>query len=281
MVAVAKEFFLFFNVISNSGIQFNLLTSNNSNEFMTIKYIQLCGLLMFFGLTTPLHAETWQLKLEGGAVFQTRSDVQIPPDTGTRFSLVDAVGKGPLPYGRLEGWYAINDKHRLRFLIAPLAIEDEGQLDKDVDYDGKTFAANTDTTYRYQFNSYRLGYAYRFVENPRWTWDVGFTAKIRDAEIKLTQGNTESGYPNLGFVPLLHLSAVRQFSPAWRLQMDLDGSWSPFGRAVDLGLFLHRSFGKKWQLGAGYRTVEGGADVDSVYNFAWFHYLGLQLQRNF
>jgi len=23
---------------------------------------------------------------------------------------------------------------------------------------------------------------------------------------------------------------------------------------------------------AGYRTVEGGADVDEVYNFAWLHY---------
>ena len=27
----------------------------------------------------------------------------------------------------------------------------------------------------------------------------------------------------------------------------------------------------EWTLAAGYRTVEGGADTDDVYNFAWFH----------
>ena len=46
-----------------------------------------------------------------------------------------------------------------------------------------------------------------FFENPSWAWDVGLTAKIRDAEISLTQGNTKSSYPNLGFVPLLYLAA--------------------------------------------------------------------------
>jgi hypothetical protein len=30
--------------------------------------------------------------------------------------------------------------------------------------------------------------------------------------------------------------------------------------------------GERWSISAGYRTVEGGADVDEVYNFAWFHY---------
>jgi hypothetical protein len=27
-----------------------------------------------------------------------------------------------------------------------------------------------------------------------------------------------------------------------------------------------------WRLSGGYRTVEGGADVSSVYAFAWLHY---------
>jgi hypothetical protein len=29
---------------------------------------------------------------------------------------------------------------------------------------------------------------------------------------------------------------------------------------------------KNWTLAAGYRTLEGGADVDDVYTFAWLHY---------
>jgi hypothetical protein len=29
---------------------------------------------------------------------------------------------------------------------------------------------------------------------------------------------------------------------------------------------------ENWGLAFGYRTVEGGADVDDVYSFAWFNY---------
>ena len=29
---------------------------------------------------------------------------------------------------------------------------------------------------------------------------------------------------------------------------------------------------RRWSLAAGYRAVEGGADVEEVYNFAWFNY---------
>ena len=44
------------------------------------------------------------------------------------------------------------------------------------------------------------------------------------------------------------------------------------GRAIDLALKLGYDFSRRWALTFGYRTVEGGADVDDVYNFAWFNY---------
>ena len=40
-------------------------------------------------------------------------------------------------------------------------------------------------------------------------------------------------------------------------------------------------FGDAWTLTAGYRTVEGGADVDEVYTFAWLHYAELGIERRF
>lgn len=227
-----------------------------------------------------VQAAPLQISVEGGALFQTKSDVEIPPGTGTRFSLVDAVGEGPLPYVRLESRYTLKDKHTFRLLLAPLVIEKVGQLDKDVVYDGETFLANTDTTYRYQFNSYRFSYAYRVFQSVAGSFDVGATAKIRHAEIALKQGEIESGYPNLGFVPLLHASGTLTMGEKWLLQMDLDAIGSQYGRAVDFGLFTNYRLNKMWSAGVGYRTVEGGADVDAVYNFAWLHYLGFRVQAN-
>jgi len=31
-------------------------------------------------------------------------------------------------------------------------------------------------------------------------------------------------------------------------------------------------FADRWELAFGYRTIEGGADVEQVYNFAWLHF---------
>ena len=240
---------------------------------------------LFFLLSAPVifaqnlssSESPWQFSLEGGALYQTISDVEIPPGTGTRFSLVDAVGRGPLPFVRFEAKYALNSKHRMRLLLAPLEIEAHGQLDKDVVYHGETFLADTDTLYRYKFNSYRLSYAYRFYNSPMWSWDAGVTAKIRQAEIALIQGNTRSSYPNLGFVPLIHLAGAWKVNDVFNVQMDLDAIGSQYGRAIDIGLFGSYRLNKNWQLGAGYRTVEGGADVDVVYNFAWIHYFGMRV----
>ncbi len=40
---------------------------------------------------------------------------------------------------------------------------------------------------------------------------------------------------------------------------------------MDLALKLGYDLNDRWRLTGGYRMVEGGADVDEVYNFAWFH----------
>ncbi|MDH4036617.1 MAG: hypothetical protein OEX18_02580 [Candidatus Krumholzibacteria bacterium] len=39
-----------------------------------------------------------------------------------------------------------------------------------------------------------------------------------------------------------------------------------------MSLKLYADITDSWSVSAGYRTVEGGADVDEVHNFAWLHY---------
>jgi hypothetical protein len=53
------------------------------------------------------------------------------------------------------------------------------------------------------------------------------------------------------------------------------------GRAVDASVKLYADVGDRWSVAAGYRTVEGGADVDEVYNFAWLHYAVASLLYRF
>ncbi len=53
------------------------------------------------------------------------------------------------------------------------------------------------------------------------------------------------------------------------------------GRAEDLALKLRYHLHDRLSVAGGYRTVEGGADVDEVYNFAWLHYAVLSARVGF
>ncbi|UCF69374.1 MAG: hypothetical protein JSV80_08910, partial [Acidobacteriota bacterium] len=74
------------------------------------------------------------------------------------------------------------------------------------------------------------------------------------------------------FVPLLHFAADYRFADRWHLLVDLEGLAGGPGRAVDLALKFGYDLSERWGITAGYRTVEGGADIEEVYNFAWFQY---------
>lgn len=53
--------------------------------------------------------------------------------------------------------------------------------------------------------------------------------------------------------------------------LDLDITAAPQGRAIDFGGRLQYALTDRWALGLGYRTIEGGADVTQVFNFAWLN----------
>ena len=225
------------------------------------------------GAEQPYDLARFEVELEAGAVWQSKNDVEIPNDgTATRYSLKDLVGDGPWPAGRLHFTWNINQRHSLRVLAAPLGYTESGAFENPVLFAGEVYAADLPTEATYQFNSWRLTYRYRFKRGERWNWWIGFTAKIRDAKIELRQGSVTSKDTDVGIVPLVYLRGDFRVTERWHFLLDLDALGGGPGRAEDLSLKLGRDFGDRWQFAFGYRTVEGGADVDDVYNFAWFNY---------
>jgi hypothetical protein len=216
----------------------------------------------------------FSLELEAGPVWQSSNDVQIPnSELGTRFSLKDLAGTGPFPAARVYFTWNINQRHGLRVLLAPLSYTETGTFDEGpVLFAGASYEAGVPTEATYQFNSWRLGYRYQFKDGERWKLWIGFTAKIRDAKIELRQGDTTSKDDDFGFVPLVHFAADYRFADRWHFIADVEALGGGPGRAIDLALKIGYDINEQWQITGGYRTVEGGADVDEVYNFAWFNY---------
>jgi len=112
---------------------------------------------------------------------------------------------------------------------------------------------------------------------------IGFTAKIRDALISLKAGDVFSEKTNVGFVPLFHFRVEWIASSKMSVHLEGDALASPGGqgRAEDIALTLQYRLSPSMRLKAGYRFVEGGANVEEVYNFAYVNYLSAGLVFEF
>lgn len=235
----------------------------------------LLALALLLPLPCAVDAQAPRLvvELEGGAVWQSYNRVEIPNDrSATRFSLASLTGSGPWPAGRVYLTWNMGERHALRALAAPLSITETGVADTPIDFQGARFAAAVPLRATYAFNSYRLTYRYRIHSADRTTAWVGFTGKVRDATVELVQGATSRRKHNIGFVPLLHLAGEWRAAPRWRLSLDGDALAGGPGRAIDAALKMAYDLRNDLTLQAGYRTLEGGADVEEAYNFAWLHY---------
>jgi len=244
------------------------------------KYLAL-SMLIASGSAYAATSPTVDIRLSVGNSYQVKNDVQIPNTAlGTRFSLADNVGEGPLTAVRAQLRWQFKERHGLRLLLAPLYYTETVEFDEAVNFEGQAFAANTPLDATYKFNSWRIGYYYSMVQGDRFNLDVGGTIKIRDAEVGLEQGATASANENVGFVPLLYLAATYQLSNNWTIGADLDGLAGGPGRAIDLGLTLDYALSDSWGLGLDLRVLEGGADTD-VYNFAQFNSASVALNISY
>lgn len=214
----------------------------------------------------------FELTWEGGPAWMSRNDVRIPGATGTRFDMTDITGSGADLAMRFYAKYDFNQRHALRLNLAPFRVSGSGQFDEVVDFAGETYAAQTQTSASYKFSSYRLTYRYTFHRSQHWELGAGVAVLMRDAEVRLKQNGVESKDDDIGFVPLLHFYAGYHLNDRHSIIFDVEGAGASQGRAVDASLMYQYHLPSGWSLGAGYRTLEGGADNDDVYNFAWIHY---------
>ncbi len=220
------------------------------------------------------------LEIEAGPAWQSRNSVEIPNDgTATRFELDALIGGGAVPVGRVYLGWSWRERHGVRLLVAPLTLRGSGVPDREIHFAGASFQEETTLSARYTFNSYRLSYRWLARKGEGTSVWLGTTAKVRHAVVALEQGGVTARDDDLGFVPLLHLAGEWRFAPGWWGSVDVDALAGGPGRALDATIRVGRAMGDGWHLSAGYRTVEGGADVDDVYAFAWFNFLTLAVTK--
>jgi hypothetical protein len=241
-------------------------------------------IISFFILCNGLNAkfaDNLGMELETGWIRSGYNDVAIPGNSGDKFSLSEDLKADDNVFFRLRLNYILSQKSELSLLYAPLKIESTGEFNKDILFAGESFSAAQLVNATYVFNSYRLTYKYRLFENKKWQIKLGFTAKIREAEIKLENSEKTANKTNVGFVPIIYFSSRYHFSDKVSLELSGDALAAPQGRAEDVLFALLYQISPKMETKIGYRLLEGGSDGDEVYTFALIHYAVLGLGFRF
>src|SRR5512146_1618030 len=140
--------------------------------------------------------------LEAGVAWPGYNDVQVPADTGTRFSLVSDVPTSPAPYFRVQLGVTLG-RNTVFATAAPLRLSAEGTPASEVRFAGATFPAGAPVRGEYRFDSYRLTWRYELVRPGRWEAALGVTGFVRDASIRLAGAGGVAKKDDLGFVPLV------------------------------------------------------------------------------
>lgn len=241
----------------------------------------LCILGLYISFLLPTFASAtpnWGIEVEGGWVWPGRIDVRIPGDAGTRFSFRNDLDVDNSAYARGRLFWKPADRHTVIATVVPLEISARGEFAHDTRFADSVFAAGTPVRASYRFNNYRLTYRYHLIQSERGDLEVGATAFIRDARVKVSSADQTDSDDDLGFVPLLHIRAAASITPSWRGVIEGDALAAPQGRAVDLFIGTELHCGNSLVAGFGYRVLEGGADNDTVYTFALFHHASAYLR---
>lgn len=245
---------------------------------MKSKSIPICVLFVVAVVFFPSTAKAQlNLDFESGVAIAGYNNVRIPGDAGTLFSLTDELNAIPAVFYRLRAGYTINSRHTVSVLYAPLTVESDGTATFPINFEGITFPANRSLDASYTFNSYRITYRYDFVKKPKFDFGLGFTAKLRDAEIALKGDGLSARKTNVGFVPIINFRLNWLMNEKFGLLLEGDALAAPQGRAEDVLIAATYRLLNKVTLRTGYRILEGGADNDEVYNFSLINYASVGL----
>lgn len=222
-------------------------------------------------LSTNLFS-SWEISTETGYAKKIYSDVKIPGNSGTEFSLTKDFQTDPIFCYRINIYKSLTNKSSLSFLYAPLTFNSEGTLTKNINFNNETFYNGDKVSAKYRFDSYRLSYIYTIIKNQKTEFALGGTIKVRDAEITLNNNTLKSSKKNTGVVPLIFFKYKKYLFDNFSARIQGDALAAPQGRAEDVLFAIDYDLTNKTSFTLGYRILEGGADNDEVYNFTFVQY---------
>ena len=238
------------------------------------KYVVLC-LLCCCSVFVSMAQSSWELRLMPEIAFGGKNVLQCPNTVdGTRVPLDQDFDRRRVGVfsPRVELEYVYKRNH---FILTAAWLTDkfEGISVEDIRFNGTTFDTGSSLLTTYRFDTYRIGYRYRIVARERFDFELGATLLVRDASITMNDYNRPVKFTNVGVAPLI--SYRIGWNPSNRITVLSygDGFAVKQGRAIDVYAGIKYQFNNLLSANLGYRLLDGGSDVESIYTMALYQYL--------
>jgi hypothetical protein len=250
-----------------------------------------CGLLPLQAhADSPLQA--LRVDFETGPVKVFRNELGFGAE-GTRYSARDVNQDGLLfNTKRVTVEARLGARHGVVLLYAPLPIDTQATLSRDIRFFDTLFPAGTPVEHRYSFDGYRASYVYRLLDGERFRWDVGVSLQVRNARVDLRalDGSLYAREDDIGLVPALKTRLIYRMPSRLWASLEVDGLVNPadpgggglYDAALTLGIPLDAREDVSGFLRL--RFYGGGVDLPDgdppLYNFANFGFAVAGIQAD-
>jgi hypothetical protein len=181
-------------------------------------------------INRPTRAVAFKPHAEMGFLGQLSHKLQLGKD-GTYVDVRKDLGQDNLYFfARLSGDLDIGKRrrHTVSFLWQPLDIQSDVVLDRDIQVEDQTIAADTPLAFRYGFSFWRFSYLFDTLKDEREV-AVGLGLQIRNANIQYAtkDGEILRGSRDVGPVPLLKFRGRGYLAGKFWMGGEVDGFYAP------------------------------------------------------
>lgn len=237
----------------------------------------LCVVCIFVG--NGLCQSRWQVEIETGRVYSGYNEIQMPVETGTKFSIQKNFSSRTNYYYRLGLVYKLSDVSFLSMGYSPLSVQYSGAFSEDVSFNGEDYGSDIPTSISYDCHSYRLSYSHEIYGNESKMVSFGATARLVDWQMLVyNNAGDYSRKKQLEFVPQLNLTFQMMLIGNFSLYNKVDAMFASKSRFSDLLVALQYDLSERFSLRLGYRLLEGGENNTEEFKSQLFNHAAFGLK---
>ncbi len=170
----------------------------------------------------PAFSETFVLRLSSYHISDADTDLTVlsSDNIGTGFNFVDDLGgDDSVTVPRLDGYFRLNDVHRIEFSSFRIERDGKNRLSIDIDIGDETYTVGETVVSSIVYELFKIGYAYSFYRSEQVELAVtaGLNMTEYEFDYELVDGSSDDTSDASGPLPMFGIRVAYAVTSNWSL----------------------------------------------------------------